>query len=480
MNLTRVAGPIVALWSAASLAATGADHRLADAVERLDRQTVSALLQQRVDVNTPQADGATALAWAAHWNDLATADLLIRAGADVNAANELGVTPLWLACENGSAAMAEMLLRAGANSNAALVGGETPILTAARTGSAAVVKTLLAHGADLNARKNGRGGQTPLMWAVAQGHVESAQALLEGGANVNARSTTGFTPLLFAARIGSVPSIRALMAGGADVDLKAPDGSTPLMMAIASNHEAAALSLLEHGADPNAADPGYTALHAAAQRAYLTLMKALLARGADPNPRLTKAPTLVFGAGGGAGRADLTGATPLLVAARALHLDTVRLLLAAGGDPMLTTSDGTTPLMVAAGLGQAEDTTTKRADVLAAAIEWEELRALETVQLLLQFRYDVNAANKLGNTALHGAAYVGGNSVVRLLVANGARLDLQDANGQTPFRIAEGHVSGATFLQYPTTAALFRALGANTSLGIDARTQYLTSAADPK
>src|SRR5258708_1363036 len=89
--------------------ASGDGLRLEQAVKNKDMESVHSLLKQHVDVNTPEADGATALAWAAHWNDLETADLLIRAGANVNAANEYGVTPLWEACNNGSAAMVEKL-----------------------------------------------------------------------------------------------------------------------------------------------------------------------------------------------------------------------------------------------------------------------------------------------------------------------------------------------------------------------------------
>ena len=64
------------------------------------------------DVNVTQADGATALHWAAYLDDPETARLLIDAGAAAGAANELGVTPLTLACANANAAMVEMLLGA--------------------------------------------------------------------------------------------------------------------------------------------------------------------------------------------------------------------------------------------------------------------------------------------------------------------------------------------------------------------------------
>src|SRR5262245_54146466 len=99
--------------SAAAAAAT----RLGDAEKARDRGAVRALIQQKADARARQPDGATALHWAAHWDDLETAALLIAAGADVNAANDFGVTPLSLACTNASAPMVERLLGAGANPN---------------------------------------------------------------------------------------------------------------------------------------------------------------------------------------------------------------------------------------------------------------------------------------------------------------------------------------------------------------------------
>ena len=125
------------------------------------------LLKQRVDVNAVQGDGATALHWAAHRDDLAIADLLIRAGARASVANDVGATPLHLACTNRSAPMVERLLSAGADANAALLNGETVLMTCARAGDAGAVKALLARGADVNAREREH-RQTALMWAAAR------------------------------------------------------------------------------------------------------------------------------------------------------------------------------------------------------------------------------------------------------------------------------------------------------------------------
>ncbi|MEE8130454.1 MAG: ankyrin repeat domain-containing protein, partial [Vicinamibacterales bacterium] len=76
--------------------------RVADAVKSQDWAVVQALLDDGADINTPQGDGATALHWAAYWDDLKTAQRLVAAGATVHTANDLGVSPLWLACNNGS------------------------------------------------------------------------------------------------------------------------------------------------------------------------------------------------------------------------------------------------------------------------------------------------------------------------------------------------------------------------------------------
>ena len=143
---------------------------LLDAVKSGSVDRVRTLLRPGVDVNAPQGDGATALHWAAHRNDVATADLLLRAGANVNAANQLGATAIWLAAVNGSAPMIRRLLEAGANPNVALESGETPLMAAARGGSVEAVQLLVGGGANVNASERLR-GQTALMWAVEQRHV---------------------------------------------------------------------------------------------------------------------------------------------------------------------------------------------------------------------------------------------------------------------------------------------------------------------
>src|SRR5579862_3863400 len=109
-RIAFLASSLCGLLSTRTFAAE--DLRLAEAVQKQDVQAVRSLLGEHVNVNAHAPGGASALAWAAHWDNLEIAELLIGAGADVNAPGVFGDTPLWEACENASAAMVEKLAKA--------------------------------------------------------------------------------------------------------------------------------------------------------------------------------------------------------------------------------------------------------------------------------------------------------------------------------------------------------------------------------
>jgi len=81
---------MAALMAGACFAGTSGDAKLADAAMNQDAQAVQSLLKLHADVNAPQADGTTALHWAARWNDVEMTDLLLAAGANVKARNRFG------------------------------------------------------------------------------------------------------------------------------------------------------------------------------------------------------------------------------------------------------------------------------------------------------------------------------------------------------------------------------------------------------
>jgi len=447
---------------------------LSDAVRDGDRAAALALLKQHADVNAPEPDGTTALHWAVRQDDRELVDGLIKAGANVKAANRYGVTPLYLACVNGSAPVIAKLLDAGADPNGATTEGETPLMTVARTGSVEAAKVLLARGADVNSKEQWR-QQTPLMWAVAESHPEMAQELIAHGADVNARQVTwnwerqvtkeprekwmplgGLTPLLFAARQGCVDCERVLLKAGADINAANPNGFSSILLAIINSHYDAAAFLLDKGADQNIADEtGRTPLYAAVDMhtlpdsnlpwpseldnklTSLDLIQALLAHGANVNAQLKKQQPYRSKVDRGADTMLGTGATPLLRAAKAGDTEVVKVLLAKGADPKLSTKFGMTPLMGAAGLGTKEEDTTGRKKT--------EPEAIASIQLCLDAGADVNAADNQGETALHGAAQKGWDQVVKFLADHGAKLDVKDKKGRTPLDAANGLMGNGGF-----------------------------------
>ncbi|MDX1945215.1 MAG: ankyrin repeat domain-containing protein [Pirellulaceae bacterium] len=447
-------------------AACGADAPLADAAERQDAAAVRAGLNSKAEVNAPQADGMTALHWASYHDDADLVQRLLSAGAEVNATNRYGVPPLSLACTNGNGAIVERLLAAGADPNAALPGGETPLMTAARTGRIEPVRALLARGAKVNARE--RQQQTALMWAAAEGNTEVVAALLEAGADFREPLASGFTPLFFAIRESRGAVVRKLLAAGADINapLRPERGGkafTPLTLAVENGHFELAADLLKAGADPNLQPAGYAALHAltwvrkpirgdgdpppigSGSLGSLDLVRELVARGAEVNIRLQNGES-------GRGRFTTTGSTPFLLAARTGDVPLMRLLLELGADPKLANAVGSPPLLAAAGVGALA------AGDEAAATEDE---ALVAIALLLDLGADINAVDKNGETAMHGAAYQSLPKVVELLVERRADIAVWNREnkwGWTPLLIAQGHRPGNFRPAPETIAALERAM----------------------
>jgi ankyrin repeat protein len=458
----------------------GNDLRLIDAVRSHDTAAVHALVKSRSLVNATQGDGATALHWAVRYDDADTVDLLLRAGARANAANDVGVTPLYLACTNRNAAIVQKLLNAEADPNAVLLNGETVLMNCARTGNAAAVKSLIAAGAKVNVPEPEH-HQTALMWAAAEKHAEAVHVLLDAGADVRARSLSyeqtvtsevtqrlgreqlnytvirgGSTPVLFGARSGDVESIRLMLADGADVNDALPDGTSALILAAQSGNGPAASMLLQKGADPNAAVIGYTALHAAVLRSDLMLVKDLLAHGANPNAQITKGTPLRRNSQDFNLPATLIGATPFWLAAKFVEPAIMRALLAAGADPIISISDGTTPLMAAAGLKEpaAKDADRRGLALIDGGKLPEESAIVETVGEALQSG-DINAVNKNGDSALHAAAGMGYEGVIKLLAEKGANLNIKNGRGLTPL----GSLTGRNRTTSPTID-LLRKLGA--------------------
>lgn len=466
------------------LGAAGRHPRVADAAEQRRTAAVRMLLKQGADPNAPQADGATALHWAAHWNEVDLAKTLLKAGARVDATNDYGVSPGFLAAANGSVEVLSLLLDAGAAPNAALPSGESLLMTAVRSGRVAAVRRLLSVGANPNGAQASR-GQTALMWAVSDGNVEIARTLMDAGASLKIASASGTTPLMFAARDGHIEMARMLVAAGEPIDATDKDGSTALLVATVRGHVDLALALLELGAAPDGAPQaaGFTPLMWAVSSfetipvAYegvdvdgewatyagipdrekkLALVKALLARGAQVNRRSQKSlPRLVPQSIGARPHA---GSSPYLIAAHSADADMMRLLLANGADPLMRANDGETALMAACD------------GIVEVSLRLTEAKRLAAVRAALEAGVDVEAQDDKGRRAMHIAARAGYHEIIKLLVEKGAEKNpltkpvaLDQFAGasqaaQSPLGLVEGTIE-AVFYERPETAAFLRTLG---------------------
>ena len=516
--MKRLTGIALLSFSAAICFAASNDLRLVDAVKRSDAKRVRSLLAQHVPLNAAEADGSTALHWAAQRDNLEITNLLIAAGADAKAATRFKITPLFLAAKNGNAAIMDSLLKAGADPNGISEEGQTHLMTAALTGKPDAIKLLLAHGANVNAKEPYK-GQSALMWAASEGNASAEAMLIEFGADVKAKSKSGFTPLLFAVRNAHMDAARVLLEHGANVNDVAPDGTSALNIAVVNAYFELASVLLDHGADPNATDPRGSALHTIAwlrrpgsdgaagvgntakapppptgNMTALELAQALLKHGANPNVRISWQEKRFDKEGGTVknppnidlGRHLLTyvGATPFYVAAQNGDATLMRTLVAGGADPKITTAFGITPLMAAAGLGYWQGETP------GPYTGCPEAERLDAVKLALDLGNDINAKADFGNfemtgdpqytllyyplnmdqlvdkgvgdprwsgsTALIGAVVSGQASIVQFLVNHGAQVDAKTKLGWTPLLVAQGVFFANAKKEFPEAAAILK------------------------
>jgi len=455
------------------------------AVRVNDEDLVDELLAAGADANGANRYGEAPIHVAVHYRHVGMLQALLDAGADIETADASGEPPLLIATRLGDRDLVEALLARGAEVDARdSVYGQTALMLAVREENSGLVQRLLAAGADVNAQSLASEEMRFILPAeVPVGTSKGVGINRMGWPDRGARQPIAGakTPLLYATRQGNFALTRLLIEAGADTEIADANGITPLISAIInhsivnvnrsgqSDHLKIAQYLVQAGADVNAQDwYGETPLWAAVdirnlefqvtatsnrvdrETAY-ALIESLLDAGADPNSRTREfPPERRFIAGTGSnGWVDMTGQTPFLRAALAGDLRVMRLLLEHGADPNITTYEGTTPLMVAAGVTWAfSETFDEGADAL-----------LETVKLTHALGNDINAVNSMGIRAIHGAANRGSNEIISYLAENGALLDVTDNEGRTPIDWAEGVLTGARApFRKPETIALLEEL----------------------
>ena len=449
----------------ASLSAAGAGTSpVADAAMKGDRARLRVLLQQKANVNAPQADGATAIEWAAYRNDLDMADLLIAEGANVKLANRDGVTPLWLASENGSAPMIGKLIEAGADPNERQPNGETPLMMAARNGNLAALKFLLDHRANVNLKEDLR-GTTALMWAAEQMHADAVKLLVERGADVAAATATDTRN----SRLNIAPTVQQRIAQDVAFGTRRPRRSTP---GAAEDTADAADDFAAFYRLPQVKDGGgLTPLVYAAREGCLECARTLLDAAANVN------------------QVTNYGWSPLLTATQNRHYQLAAYLLSRGANPNLPNKGGWTPLYLA--------TDNRNIESGDYPVRKPDMDDLDFIKLLIEKGASVNARicgvdssdqackgdttetrtnftmqwlYEDGATPFLRAAQSGDLNLMKLLLAQGADPKIATAHNDTALAVASGigWVEGITFEWSPEESV--EAVKICLDLGIDPNT----------
>ena len=451
---------LLSLFIAAGLAAWAAvpPSPVADAAEKGDLATVKTLLAQKADANAPQADGATAIQWAAYTNNLALADILLKNGADVKQANHDGATALSLAAINGNAAMIEKLLQAGADPNERQPNGESALMLASRNGNVDAIKVLLDHKADPNLKEKLR-GTTAIMWAAEQSHPDAVKLLAASGADVKAatdadtrNSRLNLAPTV-QARLNSAQGAGGLSANGNGALARggrggpgrgaAADGGPTL------NEETATADDFAFFRRPAPKDGGgLTALVFAAREGCLDCAADLVAAGADIN------------------QTTFYGWSPLLTATQNRHYKLAAWMLDNGADPNLPNKGGWRPLYLA--------TDNRNIEGGDYPVRKPDMDHLDFIKLLIAKGADVNARvcgvqstakeckgdttetrtnftmqwlYEDGATPFLRAAQSGDVELMKYLLAHGADPGIPTQHNDTALSVASGigWVEGVTF-----------------------------------
>lgn len=260
------------------------------------------------------------------------------------------------------------------------------------------------------------------LWNAAfDGNLSKVLALIEEGVDIDRPRSDGVTALMLAAQNGHEKIVQALLAKGADINHPDNGGQTALIQAAAAGHERIVKDLLIKGAkiDSQMKD-GTTALFIASEYGQLSIVQILLAEGAEMDHKANN------------------GVTALLIAAIQGHEEIVKALLDKGASIELGKYYGNTALNLAktkkikelllkARYARSGPVSKKDNEKLVEAAFYGDL---QKVRSLMEKGANIDYRHNSW-TALLFAAQNGHKEVVKVLLAKGAKIDVQAKDGVT-------------------------------------------------
>ena len=216
--------------------------------------------------------------------------------------------------------------------------------------------------------------------------------MVDAGTDVNTVDASGRTALMVAARAPRIEMVRALLQHKADTNLRDLDGNTALILAAVAGDSDVAHTLIEAGAEIEETNNfGFSPIMMAAMNNHEDFLSVIIEAGIE----------LDF--------VDIAAVG-----------DTRKmfLLLRAGQDVNARNTADLTALMMSARCGY-----------------------INAVEVLLDWRAEINISNRHGNTALLSALHARRErerfNIVNLLLSCGAKTDVRNERGETPILLAE-------------------------------------------
>lgn len=332
-------------------------------VDRLDSAKTLAALDPELGRN--DKTGKTTLMYAVMFGDRELVEQLCKAGHDPRAKGPTNSSLLFYAISNPDTAVFDYLLAQGLDVRERDAQNNTALMIAAEFGRVGLMNRLLKMGFTVEQRNND--GQTPLMSAARGEQLEAAQLLLKSGANPRSVDNEKRTLLHYAAHGGNIDMIRAMLEKGIALNAEDKDGRTALIEAIAAEQWSAAEFLLNRGAtlatvkveaasiSVNLMEKNQPTILRRYVTAYPALKKQLTE---DPEwlhfaAKKSGAATInyLLDLGASINAATKTSVSPLMTAATAGNVDTVKALLERKANPALRNSRSRTALQVASQAG---------------------------------------------------------------------------------------------------------------------------------
>ena len=291
-------------------------------------ETVQALLAAGADPDLTSVQGSSPLVLAASRGDLSTMKVLIAGGAqvDLKAPYNQG-SALVHAAFSGRRDAVILLLDNKASIEARSEYWGTALLAAACQGHFDTARALVDRGANVKALSRlDWPSNTPLHCAAIYGNAEFTQLLLDKGADINAKADKAYTPLMTALTSGRLernPSVSLLIDRGADLNAITDDGYTALSFAVARRQIDLVRALLTKGADPNKKGKNRDGV----------LLDHLGLGGGIVREGGVEIALLLINGGADVNAVLFNGTSALFLAVQAKQIDVVRALLAKGADP---------------------------------------------------------------------------------------------------------------------------------------------------